>query len=229
MVGKVASIAPMRLPGQSAIKRSGPRNEIGGTPLESAALTARSAAGTLQPHAVAGELRKPRVLPRVPGTALRSPDGGGHLFCRLRSSGCSGCSAHLEPKRGLWAIPGGYLESGETLAEGAARELHEEAGILLPAASLQLYMTGAPSPLSTRCTWRFRATVDTRFCLPGEESLDCDFFSRGECPWDRVAYPEVNNAIVQAYDDLESGEFRVWQAELTASRYELWPVLENMP
>tara|TARA_R110001599_G_scaffold353885_1_gene602463 strand:- start:35228 stop:35347 length:120 start_codon:yes stop_codon:yes gene_type:complete len=36
---------------------------------------------------------------------------------------------NLEPKRGLWAIPGGYLESGETLAEGAARELREEAGV----------------------------------------------------------------------------------------------------
>ncbi|MCB1703136.1 MAG: NUDIX domain-containing protein, partial [Halioglobus sp.] len=50
---------------------------------------------------------------------------------------------NLEPQRGLWAIPGGYLESGETLAQGAARELREEAGVLLPSQRLQLYMTGA--------------------------------------------------------------------------------------
>jgi len=44
----------------------------------------------------------------------------------------------LEPKRGLWAIPGGYLESGETLAEGAARELAEEAGVVLPPERLEV-------------------------------------------------------------------------------------------
>jgi hypothetical protein len=51
--------------------------------------------------------------------------------------------------------------------------------------------------------------------------MDCRFFSRGECPWDRVAYPQVNDSIRQAYDDLDSGRFNVWQAEMTDSRYEL--------
>ena len=68
----------------------------------------------------------------------------------------------LEPKRGDWAIPGGYLESGETLAEGAARELHEEAGILLPPEQLQLYMTGTITFIN-QVYVAFRATVDTDF------------------------------------------------------------------
>lgn len=126
------------------------------------------------------------------------------------------------PQRGKWAIPGGFLEQGETLAEGAARELHEEAGLLLPPDRLQLYMTGSITFIN-QVYMGFRAAVDTDSCRPGVESLDCRFFTRRECPWDDVAYPQVNDAIRQAYDDLDSGSFDVWQAEMTETRYELRP------
>jgi ADP-ribose pyrophosphatase YjhB (NUDIX family) len=126
----------------------------------------------------------------------------------------------LEPKRGLWAIPGGYLERGETLAQGAARELQEEAGVLLPPQRLQLYMTGTITFIN-QVYVGFRAAVGSQACRPGVESLACRFFSRRECPWDRVAYPEVNDSIIQAYDDLESGSFGIWQAEMGANRYVL--------
>ena len=126
----------------------------------------------------------------------------------------------LEPKRGLWAIPGGFLESGETLAEGAARELGEEAGIWLPPQRLELYMTGSITFIN-QVYVAFRAAVDTPDCTPGPESRACGFFSREDCPWDEVAYPEVNDSIRQVYDDLACGIFGVWEAQMTAQRYEL--------
>ncbi|MEZ5569802.1 MAG: NUDIX domain-containing protein [Halioglobus sp.] len=132
----------------------------------------------------------------------------------------------LEPQRGKWAIPGGFLEAGETLAEGAARELYEEAGVRLGASSLSLYMTGSITFIN-QIYVGFRAVVDSDFCIPGGESLDCRFFTREECPWEQVAYPQVNDSILQAYDDLDSGRFGVWQAEMTDSRYELRPVVEG--
>ncbi|MEH6582733.1 MAG: NUDIX domain-containing protein [Halioglobus sp.] len=133
----------------------------------------------------------------------------------------------LEPQRGLWSIPGGFLENGETLAEGAARELHEEAGVLIPASQLQLYMTGTITFIN-QIYVAFRATVDTDACLPGVESRDCQYFSRAQCPWDQVAYPQVNDSIIQAYDDLESGRFGLWHAQMTESHYEFLPV-RQMP
>ncbi len=132
----------------------------------------------------------------------------------------------LEPKRGLWAIPGGFLESGETLAEGAARELGEEAGIWLPPQQLELYMTGSITFIN-QVYVAFRAAVDTPDCTPGAESRACGFFSREDCPWDEVAYPEVNDSIRQVYADLARGSFGVWEAQMSAQRYELREVCQG--
>lgn len=38
------------------------------------------------------------------------------------------CKRNIEPRLGKWTLPAGFLEMGETLAEGAARETREEAG-----------------------------------------------------------------------------------------------------
>ncbi len=132
----------------------------------------------------------------------------------------------LEPKRGLWAIPGGYLESGETLAQGAARELYEEAGIAIPHQRLQFYMTGTITFIN-QVYVAFRATVDTPDFSCGVESQDCGFFTRQDCPWDRVAYPEVNDSIHQVYDDLDTGSFGVWEAQMSENRYALREVSQG--
>jgi len=129
----------------------------------------------------------------------------------------------LEPQRGYWAIPGGFMEAGETTAEGAARELREEAGIELPPESLTFYMTGTITFIN-QVYIAYRATIDCEACSPGIEAIDAAFYSREECPWDAVAYPEVNDSIRQAYDDLERGEFGVYQAEMSRETYCLEPV-----
>lgn len=172
----------------------------------------------LRGHEIAGELRNHAFCPHCAVPRYDHPMVVVTCFvaCGRR---LLWVQRDIEPKRGLWAIPGGYVEGGETLAAGAARELREEAGVDLSADQLQFYMTGTITFIH-QVYVGFRATVNSDACAPGIESQDCGFFSREECPWDQLAYPQVNSTIVQAYDDLDSGRFSVWQAELTQGRYD---------
>ena len=126
----------------------------------------------------------------------------------------------LEPRAGFWAIPGGFMEQGETSAEGAARELREETGIRLQPEELDFYMTGTITFIN-QVYIAYRATLPTEDCSPGVEALEARFFSRAECPWDEVAYPEVNDSIRLAYDDLARDAFGIYEAEMSEDTYRL--------
>src|ERR1700692_4622421 len=48
------------------------------------------------------------------------------------------CRRSQEPARGQWVLPSGFLECGETLEQGAARETFEETGVSLDPNQLDL-------------------------------------------------------------------------------------------
>ena len=104
------------------------------------------------------------------------------------------CRRAIDPRRGFWTLPAGYLEMGETLAEGAAREAEEEAEALIEIEGvLALYSISRIGQVQVIHRARF-ANGLPRFS-PGEESLDVRLFSPGEIPWSELAFPSVRWAL----------------------------------
>jgi ADP-ribose pyrophosphatase YjhB (NUDIX family) len=48
----------------------------------------------------------------------------------------------IEPRKGGYAFPGGYINSGESFHEALSRELYEETGVKVPAESWNVYHVG---------------------------------------------------------------------------------------
>ncbi|WP_418258724.1 NUDIX domain-containing protein [Haliea sp. E17] len=163
-------------------------------------------------HEVGGELRRHWICPRCSKIHIDHPMIVTNCFvaCGKR---LLWVQRAIAPRRGLWAIPGGFLENGERLEDGAVREVREEAGVMLEQDRLRFYMVGTLVSFS-QVYFAYVTRVGSEHCSPGPESMACGFFARDEVPWDEVAYPEVNEHILQAYDDLESGRFGLWETEL---------------
>ncbi len=103
------------------------------------------------------------------------------------------CRRAIEPRLGFWTLPAGYLEHGETLAEGAAREAHEEAGAEISLDGvLALYSISRIGQVQVMFRARFAGAVEF---APGIESLDVRLFAWDEIPWDELAFPSVRWAL----------------------------------
>ncbi|HYZ61647.1 MAG TPA: NUDIX hydrolase [Acetobacteraceae bacterium] len=103
------------------------------------------------------------------------------------------CRRAIEPRRGFWTLPAGFLEHGETLEEGAAREAEEEAGAAIRLDGiLAVYSISRIGQVQVM----FRARFDgpARFA-PGDESLDVRLFSWDAVPWSELAFPSVRWAL----------------------------------
>ncbi len=107
------------------------------------------------------------------------------------------CKRAIEPRHGYWTVPAGFMELGETIAQGAARETMEEAcadvkiGHLF--ASVDVVQAG-------QLHLFFTATLEGDFS-PGDESLDVALFSEDEIPWDEIAFRSGVYALQKYFED----------------------------
>jgi len=98
----------------------------------------------------------------------------------------------IEPRHGFWTIPAGYMEEGESVAEGAAREAFEEARARIEIdALLAVYSI----PRISQVQLIHRATLATPDFGIGPESLEARLFAFDEIPWGELAFPSVHWAL----------------------------------
>lgn len=102
------------------------------------------------------------------------------------------CRRAIEPRRGFWTLPAGYLEMGETAEEGALREAWEEARAKLALEGvLAVYSIARIGQVQVI----FRARLAEAGFSPGPESLDVRFFDWEGIPWNDIAFPSVRWAL----------------------------------
>lgn len=102
------------------------------------------------------------------------------------------CRRAIEPRRGYWTLPAGYLELNETPDEGAKREAWEEARARIAIdALLGVYSV----PRISQVQLIYRATLAEPGFSAGPESLDVALFAWEEIPWDEIAFPSVRWAL----------------------------------
>jgi ADP-ribose pyrophosphatase YjhB (NUDIX family) len=101
------------------------------------------------------------------------------------------CRRAIEPRKGFWTLPAGFLELGESVEEGARREAMEEASAELEIETL-LGLYSIPRIGQVQIFFRARLTNDPS---PGPESLEVAMFTWDEIPWKELAFPSVRWAL----------------------------------
>ena len=131
------------------------------------------------------------------------------------------CRRAIEPRLGYWTIPAGFMENGETLAGGAARECLEEAGAAVEIGSLLAVVNVVHAH---QVHVMFRARLDAPHYAAGTESLEVDLVRPQDIPWAQIAFPSVDFALRRYLEDRRSGQEQHHFADFDRSHWR-----EKMP
>lgn len=115
------------------------------------------------------------------------------------------CRRAIEPRLGFWTLPAGFLELGETVAQGAVRETEEEAGAQVAIGDLycmfnlphigqiyMMYLAELPEPV---------------FSTHTDESLEVKLFTEEEIPWRELAFRTMWRTLHHYFEDRKTGNF----------------------
>lgn len=114
------------------------------------------------------------------------------------------CRRAIDPRRGFWTLPAGYLELGETAEEGARREAYEEARARL---DLDRLLAVYSVPRISQVQLMFRGRLKSGDIAPGPESAEVALFAWDELPWADIAFPTVGWALRHYRESLGKTDF----------------------
>ena len=127
----------------------------------------------------------------------REPDGTVQILLCLRN---------IEPRKNFWTLPAGFLEVGETSAEGAVRETWEEAGARVDLGDL---FSVLDVTYSDQVHLYWLAELRDLDFDPGPETIECRMFGLDEIPWDTLSFLTVRRTLELYLDDHRNDGFGV--------------------
>ena len=122
------------------------------------------------------------------------------------------CRRAIEPRRGFWTVPAGFMENGETLQAAAARECYEEALARVEITSL---LAVASVTHAGQVHVMFRARLLRPEFAAGPESLEVRLCAEAEIPWADLAFPSGEFTLRKFYADRAAGREDHHFTELT--------------
>src|SRR6202047_2664714 len=102
------------------------------------------------------------------------------------------CRRSIQPRRGFWTLPAGYLELNESTSAGAEREAWEEAKARIQIEGL---LAIYDIPRISQVQLIYRARLIDEAVAAGAESLEVALFGWDEIPWGEVAFPSIGWAL----------------------------------
>ncbi|KAI3802149.1 hypothetical protein L1987_30276 [Smallanthus sonchifolius] len=113
------------------------------------------------------------------------------------------CKRKIQPSYGLWTLPAGYMEIGESATEGAIRETWEEAGakveVISPFAQLDIPLIGQTYII-------FLAKLMTPHFSPGPESSECQLFALDDIPFESLSFSSMLVTLNLYIEDIKFGK-----------------------
>lgn len=102
------------------------------------------------------------------------------------------CRRAIEPRKGFWTLPAGFMELGETIAQGATRETYEESAAI----SVNTRLYGVYDLLDAGQVYTMHlGRVQNGHFGCGSESLECALVDPHDVPWDELAFEVIRETL----------------------------------
>lgn len=121
------------------------------------------------------------------------------------------CRRAIEPRQGFWTLPAGFMENGETTAQGAIRETLEEAQARVELGPM-FSLINVPHISQVHIVYRARL-LDLAFA-PGEESLEVVLMDEAQIPWEEIAFRTIALTLRRYFEDRRRGSFTFHTADI---------------
>jgi ADP-ribose pyrophosphatase YjhB (NUDIX family) len=121
------------------------------------------------------------------------------------------CRRAIEPRYGLWTLPAGFMENGESTVQAAIRETQEEACARVQIDAL-FSLVNVPYISQVHLFYRGRL-LEPEFSS-GIESLETALFLEADIPWPEIAFRSITLCLNAYFSDRCAGRFGYHEEDL---------------
>jgi ADP-ribose pyrophosphatase YjhB (NUDIX family) len=116
------------------------------------------------------------------------------------------CRRAINPRKGFWTLPAGYMELSETTQDGARREAREEACAEI---EIERLLAVYNIPRLSQVQLIYAARLLSEDVTAGTESLEVGLFEWPEIPWSDLAFPSARWALGHYGESLSRADYPV--------------------